>query len=269
MKKVEMNPYTPIKGRISEILNLTPDMKLFKVKPDVAKDYLPGQFFMVSVWGAGEIPISVSSLPADVLEFCIKKVGRVSGEIHNLEVGQYIYLRGPYGNSFPTDIASNGILMIAGGIGILPLRPLIDWLIKYPKGGQIILFYGSKTPKEILFLDDIEKWRRNGIEVHLTVDMADERWGGSVGLVTELLKGAKLNFKDAISYICGPQVMIKATVKELLSFSMPEERIVTTLEAHMKCGIGKCGHCYGGSKYICIDGPIFTYKEILDYAISQ
>jgi len=158
--------------------------------------------------------------------------------------------------------------MIAGGIGILPLRPLIEWLIKYPKGRKIILFYGSKTPKEILFLDDIERWRRNGIEVHLTVDMDDKRWDGPVGLVTELFKSVKLNLRDALSYICGPPAMIKTTVKELLSFSMPEERIVTTLEAHMKCGIGKCGHCYGGSKYICIDGPVFTYKEIKDYAIS-
>jgi len=111
MKNIKMNPYMPVKGMVSEILNLKPDVKLFKVRIDGIKDYLPGQFFMVSLWGAGEVPISVTSLPSDVLEFCIKKAGRVTGEIHNLEVGQYIYIRGPYGNGFPTNLGSKGVYL--------------------------------------------------------------------------------------------------------------------------------------------------------------
>lgn len=271
LKNNNGNIYIPLNGKIEEITQLTPDVRLFKVKTDVPIDYIPGQFFMVSVWGAGEVPISVASLPEKdgTIEFCIRKTGVVTSAIHSLETGQSIGLRGPYGNGFPLNISKGrDVVIVAGGIGIAPLKPLVQQFIKnHKEAGRVTLLYGSRTPDEIIFRDEVEGWAKSGITAVLTVDKGNDNWNGSVGLVTGFWPEVRTNFKKAAAYICGPEVMIKAAMRDLFFLGMSDERIITTLEAHMKCGVGKCGHCYAGPKYICTDGPVFSYREIKNHSM--
>ncbi|HEC98756.1 MAG TPA: hydrogenase [Nitrospirae bacterium] len=265
------NIYLPVNGKIEEIIPQGRDVSLFRVRTQMPLNYVPGQFFMVSVWGAGEVPISVTSLfGADkAVELCIRRAGFVTETIHSLKAGDPLWLRGPYGNGFPLEISKNrDVVVVAGGIGMAPLRPLIEWFMKKPEDvGRVTLLYGAKTPEDIVFRDEMEDWKERGIKVLLTVDRADECWKGHVGLVTGLWQEVHSDLKKATAYICGPEVMIKAAMGELFLFGMPEERIITTLEAHMKCGVGKCGHCYTGPRYICTDGPVFSYREIKDISI--
>jgi len=267
------NIYIPLNGRIEEIIQLTSDVRLFKAKTEIPIDYKPGQFFMVSVWGSGEIPISVTSLPEKngMPELCIRKTGVVTTAIHSLQTGQFVGLRGPYGNGFPMDISKGrDVVIVAGGIGIAPLRPLIQQFIKKPnETGKVTLLYGSRTPDEIIFRDEVEDWAKNGIITVLTVDKGNDNWNGNIGLVTGFWPEVRTNFKNAVAYICGPEVMIKAAMRDLFFLGMPDDRIITTLESHMKCGVGKCGHCYAGPKYICTDGPVFSYKEIKEQSILK
>jgi sulfhydrogenase subunit gamma (sulfur reductase) len=265
------NVYIPLNGKIEDIMRLTGDVSLFKVKTESPIDYVPGQFFMVSFWGVGEVPISAASLPEKngTIELCIRKTGVVTSAIHSLQTGQTIGLRGPYGNGFPIDISKGkDVVMVAGGIGIAPLRPLIQQFIKKPnETGKVTLLYGSRTPDEIIFRDEVEEWEKAGITVVLTVDKGSDKWNRSVGLVTGLWPEVRTSFKKAVAYICGPEVMIKAAMRDLFFLGMPDEKIITTLESHMKCGIGKCGHCYAGPKYICADGPVFSYREIKNHSM--
>jgi len=277
---IKENIYIPVNGRIEGVIHLTYDVRLFRVRPDIPLNYRPGQFFMVSVWGAGEVPISVASLFGGVvngsggngiLELCIRKTGLVTSAIHSLQKGQSVGLRGPYGNGFPLDISEGrDVVLVAGGVGIAPLRPLIQWFIRNRHtAGEVTLLYGSRTPDDVIFMDEVERWSAGGIKVVLTVDRGNENWNGHVGLVTSLLHEVNIDFKNAVSYICGPEVMIKAAIKELFSLGMSEELMIATLEAHMKCGVGKCGHCYAGSKYICTDGPVFSFREIKENSIFE
>jgi sulfite reductase subunit B len=270
-QKIIKNIYIPLSGRIEKIIQQTSDVKLFRVMMDSTLNYSPGQFFMVSVWGAGEVPISAASLfdEKGAIDLCIRKVGVVTNAIHSLQEGQTLNLRGPYGNMFPVDIAKDkDIVLVAGGIGIAPLRPLIHWFIKNrSEAGQITLLYGSRTPDAILFTEEIEMWRKGGVKVVLTVDRGSSNWKGYVGLVTGLWHEVHADFKKSAAYICGPEIMIKAAMRELFSLGMSDESIIATLESHMKCGVGKCGHCYAGVKYICTDGPVFSYKEIKTHSL--
>jgi NAD(P)H-flavin reductase len=257
------NIYAPIDVEIKEILSLAPDVSLYRMD-GYSNGCKAGQFFMVSVFGAGEAPISVASSPDELLKLCIRRAGHVTSAIHNLREGDKLGIRGPYGNGFPLSGAKGrDVIVAAGGIGIVPLRPLMREILgnrhHYKK---VFLIYGSKTPSEILFKDEINIWSESGIEVSLTVDCGDDTWKGCVGLVTTLIKSIKTDFKDASAFICGPEAMINASMNELSSKGMPDERIVTTLESHMKCGVGKCGHCYRGPKYVCTNGPVFSFKEI-------
>ncbi len=155
------------------------------------------------------------------------------------------------------------VVLVAGGIGFIPLRPLIQFFMNNSEEMQrITLFYGARTPQDVVFMDEIERWQKEGIKVVLTVDCADDSWSCNVGLVTTFLTKDHADFMNAVAYVCGPEIMINSSMKELSSLGMPDDRIITTLEAHMKCGVGKCGHCYTGSRYICTDGHVFSYKEV-------
>ena len=260
------NLYLPFKSVIKEVSNISSDVKLFKVLPEQKTDYIPGQFFMVSQWGAGEAPISVTSTRGlqRHIEFAIKKVGAVTTVLHKLKKGDNIWLRGPYGNGFNAGAAKKkDVVFIAGGIGIVPLRSLINFIqMRKKQYGKIFLLYGAKNPSEILFEEDLKTWNKKGIEIILTVDVKDESWKGNTGVVTGHLDRVKTDLKNACSYICGPDIMIEKTMKELTSRGMPDRQIITTLEARMKCGVGKCGQCYHGIEYICTNGPVYTYEEI-------
>ncbi len=260
------NIYMPFKAVIEEAIDMGCNVKLFKVLPEQKTDYIPGQFFMVSQWGAGEAPISVTSTRGlqRHIEFAIKKVGAVTTVLHKLKKGDNIWLRGPYGNGFNAAAAKKkDVVFIAGGIGIVPLRSLINFIqMRKKQYGKIFLLYGAKNPPEILFEEDLKTWNKKGIEIILTVDVKDKLWRGNTGLVTEHIDKIKTDFKNAYSYICGPDIMIEKTMKELTSRGMPDRQIITTLEARMKCGVGKCGQCYHGIEYICTNGPVYTYEEI-------
>ncbi len=246
-------------------------MKLFSII--VPGDFLsrPGQFVMVSVLGAGEVPISITSSPgagAD-LEICVRTVGHVSSALNSLGAGDSIWLRGPYGRPFPVN-GHQDTLFICGGIGIVPLRPLINQIIgaQAAGSGTVTVLYGSRNPSEVLFIDEVNSWVERGANVILTVDSCQiESWEGCTGLVTEHFGKATVDYKNCTAYICGPHVMIQAAMRDLSLMGMPDDHIITTLEAHMKCGVGKCGHCFCGGKLICEEGPIFSLEEIKKYKI--
>ncbi len=269
MKHRKENIYIPERGTIISVNEETVSVRLFKVRLQRPIEYKAGQFFMVSLWGAGEVPISVTSLPDGNgnIEFCIRKAGAVTSRLFELKSGDTLWFRGPYGRPFPLDKAKGrDVVIVAGGIGIAPLRPLIEHFSRRKKG-KVVLLYGSRNPDEIIYRNRTEHWQKMGVKVVLTVDRASDSWSGNIGVVTTLWHLTEVDFREAVAYICGPEIMIKAAMQDLFFFGMPEDRIITTLEAHMKCGVGKCGHCYAGRLYICKDGPVFTYKEIKKHGI--
>lgn len=261
--RTQANIYIPARAEIERVSSLSHDVKLFTLK--TGEKYRPGagQFFMVSTMGSGEVPISVASAPGEELSLCIRKVGQVTSAIHRLKKGDELGIRGPYGNGFSLKPArGKAVILIAGGMGIAPLRPLIREIAANRKSyGDVFVLYGAKTPSAIIFKGETAEWEKSA-SVLLTVDKPDRKWKGHKGVVTKLLDGVKIDFSKASAFVCGPEVMMRASLEELSSRGVPDESIVTTLEAHMKCGVGKCGHCYMGSKFLCTDGPVFSLKEI-------
>lgn len=267
------NIYLPIKTSIKNVKAVAKDVKLFFLDAPAGFTYQPGQFVMVSAFGAGEVPISITSTPGagQILELCVRAVGHVSSALNSLSTGDTIWLRGPYGRPFPAN-GNQDTLFVCGGIGIVPLRPLINQVltarVKSGGNGTVSVIYGSRNPSEVLFPDEVTAWEEQGANVVLTVDTCNiESWKGCTGLVTEHFSKAKVDFKNSTAYICGPHVMIMAAMRDLSLMGMPDDHIITTLEAHMKCGVGKCGHCYCGGKLICEEGPVFSLEEIKKYNI--
>ncbi len=268
------NIYLPFKTSIRDVKEIAKDVKLFSIIVPDNFTYQVGQFVMVSVFGVGEIPISITSTPgvSKDLEICVRAVGHVSAALNGLTSKDSIWVRGPYGRPFPVN-GHQDTLFICGGIGIVPLRPLINQMVKAHEAsgnnGTVTVMYGSRNPAEVLFMDEIDSWVEHGANVVLTVDTCQiENWKGCTGLVTEHFGKARVDFKDSTAYICGPHVMIQAAMRDLSLMGMPDDHIITTLEAHMKCGVGKCGHCYCGGKLICEEGPVFSLEEIKKYNIK-
>ncbi|MGC8867262.1 MAG: FAD/NAD(P)-binding protein [Elusimicrobiales bacterium] len=252
---------------------MTKTEKWFEIELDDGNlDHEPGQFIQIGVFGVGEVPISVCSSPTKErgFELTVRAVGRVTNEIHKLEKGDRVYIRGPFGRPFPVrQMFGNDILFIAGGLGIAPLRSLINYVMDMRKDfGKVNILLGSRTPQDMLFKQDIEKWsKRMDINFACTVDKADPDWKGNIGLITTLIPGVNLNPERTYAVVVGPPVMYKFVIAELLKKNIPERQIVLSLERHMKCGMGKCGHCqidHPKNYYCCKDGPTFTYDEIKD-----
>lgn len=273
------NDYIPYKATITSIQKETFDTNTYRVvftdkKIKDSFDYKQGQFAEISVLGVGEAPISITSSPArkGYLEFSIRKTGKVTDAIHGLKKGDSLFIRGPYGNSFPyEEIKGKSIYFIAGGIGLPPLRSLINMVMDNRKEfGHIKILYGAKTPDELCFKKELEEWKKiPDTEVWLTVDKPCDGWGCTVGVVTELWKETNVHPKNAVAIVCGPAIMIKFVVAKLAESGFKEEDVVMTLERYMKCGIGKCGHCNIGEKFVCIDGPVFTHKQIKDFPVHE
>ncbi|MFA5778527.1 MAG: FAD/NAD(P)-binding protein [Elusimicrobiota bacterium] len=257
------NYYLPKKIKISEIIRETPDTKTFIL--NYRTGYIPGQFFMVGIFGAGESPISISGTISGKIALTIKRAGALTGVIHRLKKGDYLSIRGPFGNGFPVaSLKQRDVLIIAGGLGIAPLRPVVNYILDN-RGGfkNVSILYGARTPEDVLFKKEIKLWeKRDDINFLLTVDIGGSDWKGNVGVVTTLFKKITIPVRNASAIICGPAVMMKFTVKELLELGFPASEIILSLERHMKCGIGKCGHCYLGEKFVCSDGPVFKYSEL-------
>jgi len=266
--------YIPRAAIIEDIEDLTYDTKLFRLKfknrcdceADGESDYEPGQFVQVSVLGAGEAPISICSSPADkgYFELCVRDAGLVTGAIHKLKKGDEIGIRGPYGNNFMMEeVKGRDFAFIAGGIGLAPLRSAINYVFaNRSEFGNVTILYGARTKEDIVFAADLDKWAKiDRVRVHMTIDKPQEGWTGRTGVVTTLIDEIR-GMSEYKCFVCGPPIMIHFTVKELLDAGWAQENIIMTLERHMKCGVGKCGHCYIGDKYVCTDGPVFTYSQI-------
>jgi sulfite reductase subunit B len=266
------NEYIPHPAVIQSIQKEGCDTKTFRVAFEDKSlterfTYQPGQFMQISILGLGEAPISIASSPKqrEFLEFTIRAMGRLTHTIHKLNPQDRIYLRGPYGNAFPFEQAwGKDLYFIAGGIGLPPLRSLITSVLdKQDSFGRIKILYGAKTPDELCFKEELKTWgKMPNIEVMLTVDVPDNNWKGNVGVVTGLWDKTDMNTTTGIAYVCGPQIMIKFVIEKLINSGFKDENIYLTLERYMKCGIGKCGHCNIGEKFVCVDGPVFNYSQL-------
>jgi len=269
------NPYLPRPMRIVRITveSSTRDTRTFElewVNPEDGRAflYLPGQFAELSVLGSGEAPISITSSPTQPnLQFCIKRMGVVTTAIHYMKEGDTLGVRGPYGNTFPLDLfKGKNILFIAGGIGLAPLRSVINYMLddSHRKDYKdITILYGARTPGDLLFKYDLKAWGERPDVAYLeTVDRAAAGYAGRVGFVPALLDQTAPKPKDTVAITCGPPIMIKYVLKSLTELGFPPEMIITTLEMRMKCGIGKCGRCNIGKYYVCIDGPVFSYAQL-------
>ena len=265
------NIYLPLAATVQKIISENEQIKTFIVAfQDNAYNekftYEPGQFMMVSMPHYGEAPISISSTPSrpGTIHLSVRKAGGLTEAMHKLKEGDYLGLRGPYGRPFPMDIIGNNILFVAGGIGLAPLRSVIDFsLDRGTDTDKKSVLYGSRTPSDIAFKDDIQGWQKHpGVSCRLTVDQAEDGWSGSIGVVTTLLEDIDFDPESGCAMLCGPPIMIKFTLAKLLEIGFPPEKIWTTMERYMKCGVGLCGHCHLDDKLVCVDGPVFNLHEL-------
>ena len=269
-----INEYLPKKAVIERIIEESADTKTFTLKLKEGIRYKPGQFLMVSLPGYGEAPFTFASAPSKDGRFqvSVRQVGSLTAALHNLKEKDIVGARGPYGNWLPLDkIKGKDLLFIAGGCGIAPLRSLIQYVFARRKDyGRIEVIYGCRRPKDIFYKEEIKAWKENeDSKVHLTVDEPDETWGGTCGVVCVLLPKIKVNPRTAMVFLCGPSMMIKFAIKDMLKLGFKEQNIYASLERYMKCGIGKCGHCYVQGKYVCVDGPNFSYREMKKLGIES
>lgn len=261
----------PSVGVITDVRRDTPDVKTFRVVGIDGKkcfDHIPGQCAMVSVPGVGEAMFSVTSSPTNTeyMEFSIKKCGCLTDWLHTADVGQQVTVRGPYGNGFPveSDLLGKNLTFIAGGIGLAPLRSVINYVrAKRENYGKVTVIYGARSMDDLVDLNEIEsEWQaERDFEVHLTIDRPQEGWNGHVGFVPAYVKELGLNVSDTV-LLCGPPIMIKFTLAALIELGFEKTQVFTTMELRMKCGVGKCGRCNIGNKYVCKDGPVFRCDEL-------
>ena len=266
------NIYLPDITVIKDIIQETSDTKTFVLKfknLKVQKNFRfkSGQFVEVSVFGVGEVPIGISSSPTEKknFEITVRAVGSVTNALHQKKVGDEIGIRGPLGNNFPIDeMKGKKILIIGGGIGLPPLRSLIlPMLEKRRRFKKFTILYGARTPDDRVYKNLLKKWNeKKDVEFLETVDVAGNGWTGNVGVVTTLFEKIEIDPQDTVAYTCGPPIMIKFVIQKLLEIGLPDDMIISTLERYMKCGVGKCGHCAIGHKYVCVDGPVFSFKDI-------
>jgi sulfhydrogenase subunit gamma (sulfur reductase) len=272
------NPMRPRMGRLADICHLATDIKLLQVElldadgqPGFA--YGPGQFAFLSAFGVGEAPFGLASTAqrSRVLEFAVNRLGTVTDALHRLEPGAPIGVRGPLGNCFPMDeIKGKDIVVLGGGIGGAPLRPVIHTILDNRQDyGKLTILWAARSPSLLVFTDEYTDWAAApNTAVHVTVDAADEGWTGNVGLITQLLEQVSPSPDNAVAIICGPPVMIRFTILTLQRLKFRPEQMLMTLEAKMKCGIGKCGRCNLGEKFVCVDGPVFWYTEVAGFLES-
>jgi NAD(P)H-flavin reductase len=262
--------YAPEFARVADVRPMTELEKLFTVVLPRGRSlgHAPGQFVMLSIPGVGEAPISISSSPSRSngrFELCVRRMGDVTGALHKLGPGGLVGIRGPMGHGFPIDqMRGKDVLFAPGGLGLAPLRSLINQVLdERPDFGRVIILYGARRPAELLFRDELEQWAaREDVEFKLTVDRGDETWQGHVGVITTLFPKVTVNPQSTVAITCGPPIMYRFVLMELLGKGIPESQIYLSLERRMKCGVGKCGHCQINDLYCCKEGPVFTYSQI-------
>ena len=276
MKKLVPNPYIPMLTKVKSIISenevrdiKTLELEFQKKEEYKAFDYIPGQFAEISIIGKGECPIGIASSPTEegTIKFTIKKMGTVTSSFHNSDIGDTIGVRGPLGNGWPMEeLKGQNIVVIGGGFAFSTLRSLVLYVLddKHRKDyGDITVIYGNRDSGEVLYRDVLEEWeKRDDIKVVLTIDREEEGWTRKVGFVAAIVKEVAPSPDNAVAIICGPPIMIRTAVDELVKIGWKDEKILNSLEMRMKCGIGKCGRCNIGEKFVCIDGPVFSLAEL-------
>lgn len=268
------NAMMPHLAKLIAVKDMAPEIKLFQAELlnggcEDFRDYQPGQFAFVSAFGVGEAPFGIASTPkrGATLEFAIQRLGGVTTELHELADGDIVGVRGPLGNWFPMDdFKGQDILVLGGGIGGAPLRPVLQTVFDNRDDyGKLTILWAARNPDLLIFRDEYESWRAvPNTELHLTVDEADDSWDGEVGLITQLLEKVNPSPMNTIAITCGPPIMIYYADKTLRKLGFSPEQSYVTLEARMHCGVGKCGRCNLGEKLICVDGPVFSMAEVGD-----
>ncbi|OGQ94580.1 MAG: hypothetical protein A2521_05285 [Deltaproteobacteria bacterium RIFOXYD12_FULL_57_12] len=273
------NSYLPIPARIIEVIVENSQIRTF-VLAFVDEEYnrnfthSPGQFMMVSVPHRGEAPISISSTPSrpGVIHLSVRRAGWLTTAMYELAAGAVIGLRGPFGTSFPLEqLQGRDLLFVAGGIGLAPLRSVINFRLDQPDAsGKVTVLYGSRTPADIAFRTDLDAWQNHpAVTCLLTVDESQPGWTGPVGVVTTLLDQIELDIPRTVALLCGPPLMIRFVLAKLSRAGFDSRDIITTLERHMKCGLGVCGHCHMDDKLICVDGPVFSHAQLLEMEVAE
>jgi sulfhydrogenase subunit gamma (sulfur reductase) len=263
--------HVPEIATITGARDLTAQDRIFVLELPGKRDlgHRPGQFVQLSVFGFGEAPISVCSSPEKrgAFDLCVRRMGGLTSALHGMGPGDQVGIRGPFGNGFPMEsLAGMDCLIVAGGIGLAPLRSVIDTIfLNREDYGRLIVLYGTKSPADILFPEEIEAWRadpRN--EILVTVDEASDGWDGRVGVVTTLFPEVRIDpVRTVVVALVGPPVMYRFVLTELNAMAVPEGQMFFSLERRMKCGVGKCGHCQVDGRYVCIDGPVFSARDLM------
>ncbi|ACF12817.1 oxidoreductase FAD/NAD(P)-binding domain protein [Chloroherpeton thalassium ATCC 35110] len=273
-KMIVMKTDKVYKCKIINVIKLTELEKLFHLRIVDQRErdifqFRPGQFVMLDVPGYGEVPISLSSSTNnhEYIELCIRKAGRTTNVLHEAKIGSYVGIRGPFGNSFPMEkMAGHNILLIAGGLGIAPLRGPLYWVADYRDHYKDVhVLYGAKEPSQMLFTYQYDEWERvNHIKMLSIVEHPDENWTGHVGRITKLFDEIEFDPQDTFAIVCGPPVMFKFVCSHLDKMGIPMNRMFVSLERRMHCGMGKCCRCMVGSTFTCVDGPVFDYWSVLN-----
>jgi len=270
------DPMRPYVGRLSGVRGLATGIKLFQVEliesdgQEAFAEYKPGQFAFVSAFGAGEAPFGITSTPGrgPTVEFAINALGHVTHTLHDLEQGDPVGVRGPLGNWFPMDeIAGRDIVVLGGGIGAAPLRPVVHTVLDNRDDyGHVTILWAARAPDLLVFTEEFDEWASApDTELHVTVDEGNEAWMGNVGLITQLLERVAPSTENAVAITCGPPIMIHFVFLTLQRLGFTPRQSLTTLEARMHCGIGKCGRCNMGGKFVCVDGPVFWQSEVSEF----
>ncbi len=270
--------YEPLMARLTDVQQMTATEKLFRIELPGGEElgHDPGQFVMLSVLGVGEAPISVTSAPSRSngdFELCVRQVGDVTGALHRMQPGDQVGIRGPFGVGFPIDgMRGKDVLFAPGGLGLAPLRSLINQVLdERDDFNRVIILYGARSRSELLFQDELNQWvDHDAIECLLTVDCEDEdeEWEPeqllecNIGVITTLFPQIEIDATQTIAVTCGPPIMYRFVLMEMLEKGIPESNIYLSLERRMKCGVGKCGHCQINSLYCCQEGPVFNYADI-------
>lgn len=261
----------PRRFHVSSNRQETRDTFTLHLEPDdgPALEFQPGQFTMLYVFGVGEVPISISGDPGrpDTLVHTIRAVGAVTDALLALGEGDSVGVRGPFGTSWPVAGAEGGdLLVVAGGIGLAPLRPVLYHALAHrARYGRVSLVYGARSPSDLIYRDELADWgERVDLDVEVTVDISESGWLGDVGMVTGLLPRVPIQVGRTVAMLCGPEVMMKAVARHLISAGIPSADIRLSIERNMKCAIGLCGHCQFGPDFVCTKGPVFSYADVAE-----
>lgn len=271
------DPMLPVPFRVKRHRKETRDtytLELMPVDDHPGFRFAPGQFNMLYKFGVGEVAISISGDPTVGLPLIhtIRAVGSVTHVMQSLRSGDIIGVRGPYGVPWPMEMADQrDVIIVAGGIGLAPVRPVLYQLLaNRGRYGKVILLYGTRTPEDIIYRQELETWRsRFDLEVHVTVDRATGAWRGNVGVVTTLVPKLSFDPMHTLAIICGPEIMMRFTALELLKRDVWANKIFISMERNMKCGVGLCGFCQCGRYFICKDGPVFRYDRVKDLLLKR